>query len=274
MEIQTRIEGLVPNQPYIFKVSVISAEGTEGKKFIEWYKTDKYGVLDLEVIKEDDRIKSSYPYFSRSITGYIKRKKSPILFEIIKQYGDADTYRLNKDIEKLKVDEFAYYNYNRIGQIDDGVLSKVDDKNEPRGSGINYEIAMRVFELFMTTKMTKKDIGDKLGVHLTTINNNLNFYILNHPNKKDEFEKMEKLKRKKRQKINKKSTKINKEQIQTNKKPVNVIENQVSIDDIKNQISTDTIKSNRNKKDIILDILDRFENIINLVREYYDTEVK
>ena len=94
MEIQTKIDGLVPNQPYIFKVSVISAEGTEGKKFIEWYKADEHGVLDLEIIKEDNRIKSSYPYFSSSIDRYIKKGESPILFEIVKQYGDADKYRL------------------------------------------------------------------------------------------------------------------------------------------------------------------------------------
>ncbi len=264
MEIQTKIEGLVPNQPYIFKVSIISAKGTEGKKLVEWYKTDKYGVLDLEVIKEDDRIKSSYPYFSRSITRYIKKGESPILFEIVKQYGDADTYRLNKDIEKLKVDEFAYYNYNRIGQVDDDVLSKAYDKDEPRRSGINYEMAMHVFELFTTTDMTKKDIGNKLGVHETTINNNLNFYVQNNPNKKDKFEEICKLKRKR-----------NKKQKQVNKKNIKVVKNQVTTDYIeKNPVLVNITKSNRNKKDVVLEILDKFENIINLVREYYNTEVK
>lgn len=264
MEIQTKIEGLVPNQPYIFKVSVISAKGTEGKKFIEWYKADDYGVLDLEVIKEDNKIKSSYPYFSKSITKCIKNENNPVLFEIIKQYGDADTYRLNKEIEKLKVDEFAYYNYNRIGQVDDGVLSKSNDKDEPRRSGINYEMAMHVFELFTTTDMTKKDIGNKLGVHETTINNNLNFYVQNNPNKKDKFEEMCKLKRKR-----------NKKQKQANKKNIKVVKNQVTTDYIeKNPVLVNITKSNRNKKDVVLEILDKFENIINLVREYYNMEVK
>lgn len=272
MEIQTRIEGLVPNQPYTFKVSVISAKGTEGKKFVEWFKTDAYGVLDLEKIKDDDRIKSKYPYFSSSITNCIRKGKSPILFEIVKQYGDADLYRLNKDIEKLKVDEFAYYNYNRVGLTDDGVVSKATNKDKSRGSGINYEIAMHVFELFTTTNMTKKDIGNKLGVHETTINNNLNFYVSNHPSKKDEYDKMCKLKRKKRQKVNKESAHIDKKQTQRSKKNVRVIDNQVSIDDIKNQVSTNTVKSNRNKKNIIFNILDKFEDIINLIREYYNIE--
>lgn len=271
MEIQTKIEGLVPNQPYIFKVSVISAKGTEGKKLVEWYKADKFGVLDLEIIKEDNRIKSSYPYFSRSIDRYIKKGESPILFEIVKQYGDADTYRLNKEIEKLKVDEFAYYNYNRIGQVDDNVLSKSNDKDEPRRSGINYEMAMHVFELFTTTDMTKKDIGNKLGVHETTINNNLNFYVQNNPNKKSKFDDICKLKRKKKQKTNKKQ--VNKKQKQISKKHIKVTK-QASIDDIKNPITINIVKSNRNKKDVVLEILDKFENIISLVREYYNMEVK
>lgn len=262
MEIQTKIDGLVPNQPYIFKVSVISAEGTEGKKFIEWYKADEHGVLDLEIIKEDNRIKSSYPYFSSSIDRYIKKGESPILFEIVKQYGDADKYRLNKEIEKLKVDEFAYYNYNRVGHVDDDVLSKANDKDKPRKSGITYEMAMRVFELFTTTDMTKKDIGNKLGVHESTINNNLNFYVRNNPNKKDKFDEISKLKRRR----NKKQKQVNKNDIKVTK--------QASIDDIKNPITINLVKSNRNKKDVVLEILDKFENIINLVREYYDIDVK